>query len=173
MKKFICIVLLILAMGSMYYFSSQEGCTSSQQSHKVVELIDKIRDKVTLTDERLISIKDKIYNELRGYDKEYIVRKAAHFLIYACIGAFMLLALYLFTKKVMFSSIFSFILTVMYAIYDEKRQLEVSGRVSSITDVFIDSSGALLAIILLSILLVTGKGIENLYYFIKKLKNNI
>lgn len=159
MKKAICIVLLILAMGSMYYFSSQEGYTSFQQSHKAVELIDKVRDKVTLTDERLISIKDKIYNELRGYDKEYIVRKAAHFSIYACIGAFMLLVLYLFTKKVMFSSVFSFILTVMYAIYDEKRQLQVSGRVSSITDMFIDSSGALLSIIFLSILLATGKGI--------------
>lgn len=168
MKKAICIVLLILAMGSMYYFSSQEGYTSSQQSQKVVELIDKVRDKVTLTDERLISIKDKIYNELRAYNKEYIVRKAAHFSIYACIGAFMLLVLYLFTKKVIFSSVFSFMLTVMYAIYDEKRQLEVSGRVSSITDVFIDSSGALLAIIFLAMLLLTGKGIENIISFFRQ-----
>ena len=168
MKKAVCIVLLILAMGSMYYFSSQEGYTSSQQSQKVVELIDKVRDKVTLTDERLISIKDKIYNELRGYNKEYIVRKAAHFSIYACIGGSMLLVVYLFTKKVIFSSIFSFILTVMYAIYDEKRQLEVSGRVSSITDVFIDSSGALLAIIFLAILLATGKGIENIISLFKR-----
>lgn len=159
MKKLICIILLILAMGSMYYFSSQEGEISSSQSHKAVEIIDKIRDKVTLTDERLINIKDKIYNELRGYNKEYIVRKAAHFSIYACIGAFMLLVIYLFSKKVILSAVLSFILTIMYAIYDEKRQLSVSGRVSSITDVFIDSSGALLSIIFLSILLVTGKGI--------------
>ena len=65
MKKIICILLLVSVLGGMYYFSSQEGDVSSQQSHKVVEIIDKVRDKVTLKDEKLIEIKDKIYSKLR------------------------------------------------------------------------------------------------------------
>ncbi len=159
MKKIICILLLVSVLGGMYYFSSQEGDVSSQQSHKVVEIIDKVRDKVTLKDEKLIEIKDKIYSKLRYYDKDYIVRKAAHASIYACIGASMLLVIYLFIKKVILSANIAFVLTVMYAIYDEKRQLSVSGRTGSITDVLIDSCGALLAIIVLSIILTTEKGI--------------
>ena len=71
----------------------------------------------------------------------------------------MLLVIYLFIKKVILSANIAFVLTVMYAIYDEKRQLSVSGRTGSITDVLIDSCGALLAIIVLSIILTTEKGI--------------
>ena len=168
MKKIICILLLLLAMSSMYYFSSQDGVTSSQQSQIAVKIIDKIRDKVTLKDERLITIKDKIYNELKAYDKQYIIRKAAHFLIYASIGAFMMLVLYLFSKRISLSANIAFILTILYAIYDENRQLSINGRSGNIIDVFIDSSGALLAIATLSIILATGKGIGFIFNLNKK-----
>ena len=157
MKKILCIILLIFCMGSMYYFTSQDGETSYEQSHKLVEFIDKIRDKVTLKNEKLIVLKDKIIEELRGYNKDYLVRKAAHFGIYACIGAFMMLIIYLFSKKVIFSASFGFILTVIYAIYDEKRQLSISGRSSSYIDILIDSTGALIAIVLLSLILLSKK----------------
>ncbi len=163
MKKFICALLLIISMGSMYYFSSQDGKTSSIQSGEATEVADnifqKLRQEITLTDDRLINIKDKVLNELRTYNKEYLVRKAAHFSIYALIGGFMMLLLYLFSKQVFFSGVISFCLTFMYAVYDEKRQLAVSGRSGNLTDVFIDSSGALTAIIILSFLLLTGKGL--------------
>ena len=66
MKKFICALLLIISMGSMYYFSSQDGKTSSIQSGEVTEVADnifqKLRQEITLTDDRLINIKDKILN---------------------------------------------------------------------------------------------------------------
>ncbi|MEG2195254.1 MAG: VanZ family protein [Terrisporobacter sp.] len=163
MKKFICILLLIISMGSMYYFSSQDGTTSSAQSGKVVEIIQEVvneaREKITLTDDRLIDIKDRVLGKLRTYSKVYLVRKAAHFGLYALIAGFMMLLIYLFSKKVIFSGVFSFIITFMYASYDEIRQLSVEGRSGSITDVLIDSSGALTAIIILAMILLTGKGL--------------
>ena len=165
MKKFIGIVLLILIMGLMYYFSSQDGRTSSGQSNKVIEVIDKARDKVTLKDNRLISIKEKIFNKLKNYVREgYVVRKIAHFSIYACIGIVMAYVIYLFSKKVFMSAFLAFILTSTYAYYDEYRQLSVIGRSGSLKDVLIDSSGALIGVGIFFILTIIFKGIKALFF---------
>lgn len=165
MKKIIGLVLLILCMGSMYYFSSQDGTKSSSQSGKAVQVIDNVRDKVTLNDSRLISVKEKVFDKLKQYgDKGYIVRKIAHFSIYACIGISMAYIIYLFSKKVFISSTLAFMLSIMYAYYDEYRQLSVVGRVGSIKDVFIDSSGALTGILIFCILTIGLNGIKSLIF---------
>lgn len=163
MKKVICILLLVLSMGAMYYFSSQDGRKSSEQSNKVVKAIDEVRNEVTLKDPKLISIKDKIFNKLRGYGKSFVVRKAAHFSIYACIGVSILLVIYIFLKKVTLSAIIAFVLAVMYAVFDERRQLAIDGRAGSIKDVFIDSAGAFTGIFIVAIILLMGKGIWTMF----------
>ena len=65
MKKFLCLLLVVFTMGSMYYFSGQDGVKSKYQSDSVVKIIDKIRDEITLKDERVISIKEKVFNKLK------------------------------------------------------------------------------------------------------------
>lgn len=156
MKKFIVIMLVVLSIGGMYYFSSQNGNISGNQSQIVVNIIDKVRDKVTLKNQNLIKVQTKIYDKLRKLgSKSYIVRKMAHFIIYALIGISLLLFMYVFSKKLMLSSIIAFILSVTYACYDEYRQISIPGRSGSIKDVFIDSCGALTGIILtFSIILI-------------------
>lgn len=156
MKKFIVIMLVVLSIGGMYYFSSQNGNVSGSQSQIVVNIIDKVRDKVTLKNQNLIKVQTKIYDKLRKIgSKSYIVRKMAHFIIYALIGISLLLFMYVFSKKLMLSSIIAFILSVTYACYDEYRQISIPGRSGSIKDVFIDSCGALTGIILtFSIILI-------------------
>ena len=156
MKKFIVIMLVIISIGGMYYFSSQNGNVSGNQSQVVVNIIDKVRDKVTLKNQNLIKVQTKIYDKLRKLgSKSYIVRKMAHFIIYALIGISLLLFMYVFSKKLILSSIIAFILSVTYACYDEYRQISIPGRSGSIKDVFIDSCGALTGIILtFSIILI-------------------
>lgn len=164
MKKVIAILLVFMFAGGMYYFSSQDGTTSSKQSNKVVEIIDEIRDKVTLKDEKIISIKDKVFNKLKQYGtKRYVVRKLAHFSIYLCIGIAMAYLIYLFTKRILISSFLAFILTVIYAYYDEFRQLSVIGRSGSLKDVFIDSLGAFTGILIFTILAGGIKSIKRLF----------
>ena len=98
MKKFLVFMLVVCSIGGMYYFSSQDAQVSGSQSQLVVRFIDKIRDKVTLQDEKLIKIQTKIYEKLKGFgSKSYIVRKMAHFSIYALIGISLLLFIYLFS----------------------------------------------------------------------------
>lgn len=160
MKKAICILLLFFTLGSVYYFTSQDGVTSKGQSDNVVKAIDKVRDEVTLKDKQLISIKEKVFNKLRIYGKSYVVRKMAHFSIYAAVGVTMTLVIYVFSKKIILSSSFAFLLTVMYAFYDEYRQLGIDGRGGSIKDVFIDSFGALTGIIILTVFILFCKGVK-------------
>ena len=167
MKKFICILLLIMSMGTMYYFSSQDGNTSLIQSNRIVDIIEDIRDKVTLQNEDLIKIKNKIKDSLSGYNKNFLVRKAAHFGMYAIIGGIMMIVIYLLSKKVIFSACISFTLTFLYAVFDERRQLNIVGRNGSLTDVFIDSTGDILSISILSLIFLFYKGFK---YILKKHK---
>ena len=149
MKKFIVIMLVILSIGGMYYFSSKDGKVSGSQSQVVVNIIDKVRDKVTLKNQKLIKVQTKVYDKLRKIGtKSYIVRKIAHFIIYGLIGISLLLFIYIFSKKLILSSIMAFILSITYACYDEYRQISIPGRSGSIKDVFIDSCGALTGIVL-------------------------
>lgn len=169
MKKFLVSLLVICSIGSMYYFSSQDAQVSGSQSQSVVKLIDKIRDKITLQDEELIKIQTKVYDKLKGFgSKSYIVRKMAHFGIYALIGTSLLLFIYIFSKKLILSSTIAFLLSIIYACYDEYRQLFVPGRSGSIKDIFIDSSGALTGIILtFTIILI----IKIIIYLFKNILN--
>ncbi|MDU6983232.1 MAG: VanZ family protein [Terrisporobacter othiniensis] len=163
MKKVIYILLLIMSIGAMHYFSSQNGSTSKSQSNAVVEIIDEIRDKVTLKDEKLIKIKDTVMSELKKYSKSMIVRKAAHFSMYAIIGGISMLVIYSFSKQVFLSACLSFTFSVLFAVFDERSQIAIDGRNGNLTDVFIDSSGALLSICILSILFITTKGIKHVF----------
>ena len=161
MKKFLVFMLVVCSIGGMYYFSSQDAQVSGSQSQLVVRFIDKIRDKVTLQDEKLIKIQTKIYEKLKGFgSKSYIVRKMAHFSIY---GISLLLFIYLFSKKLILSSSIALLLSIMYACYDEYRQLSVPGRSGSIKDVFIDSLGALTGITLIFIIILAIKIIVSLF----------
>ena len=164
MKKIIAILLLFMFAGGMYYFSSQDGITSSKQSNTALKVIEEIREKVTLKDERVISIKEKVFNKLKQFgSKSYVVRKLAHFSIYACIGIAMAYVIYLFSKRVLISSFLAFILTAIYAYYDEFRQLSVTGRSGSLKDVFIDSLGAFSGILLFAILAGGIKSIKMIF----------
>ena len=68
------------------------------------------------------------------------------------------------------------ILSITYAYYDEMRQLSVSGRVGSIKDVVIDSSGAFVGICTIFFIVITFKGIRGFLNFIsqksKEIKEN-
>ena len=169
MKKLLCLMLAVLTMGTMYYFSSQKGDVSTVQSDTAVSVIDQIRNEVTLKDHRLISIKEKVFNVLKRYgSKGYIVRKLAHFSIYACIGVSISLFIYVLSKRIYISSVVAMIASISYAYYDEMRQLSVAGRSGNMKDVLIDSTGALTGVLILLIIIVAFKGIRGFLNFLFK-----
>jgi len=159
-------------MGAMYYFSSQEGDVSKHQSDTAVNVIDKMRSEITLKDHKIISVKEKVFNKLKQYgDKGYIVRKMAHFSIYACIGVSISLLVYVLSKRIYIASVLAMIASISYAYYDEMRQLTVDGRVGSMKDVLIDASGAFTGILILFVIVIVFKGIRGFFNFIFRRKS--
>lgn len=139
-KKAICIILVIIWMSAMFWFSNQQGTGSSNTSKKVSKIIVNIIDiKKQYTDAE----KEEIIKVI-----EPIIRKLAHYTLYAIGGILIANCVYQFCGKEKSVMAISAIIGIVYASSDEIHQLMVPGRSGSIKDVIIDSIGILTGIAL-------------------------
>lgn len=132
-KKILAWTLLIGWMIVIFIYSSQPGEVSSEKSEFVIYIFN------------LLGI------DLNGYFGElsgFIVRKAAHMTEYLILFILScnLWRLYLKDNKVLYSS---FLTAFLYACTDEFHQMFVPGRAGMFRDVMIDSSGALIGLLLI------------------------
>ncbi len=135
------IVLLILLFGTFYIifgFSSQDGEESGGISGRVTEFIlEKSNTYKNIEENR----QDEIFERT-----EKIIRKIAHFSIYALVGFLLMGLVSTFKLKEKNRILISLILGVLYATSDEIHQLFSPGRSAQITDVYIDTLGILVGI---------------------------
>ena len=135
------IVLLILLFGTFYIifgFSSQDGEESGGISSRVTEFIlEKSNTYKNIEENR----QDEIFERT-----EKIIRKIAHFSIYALVGFLLMGLVSTFKLKEKTRILISLILGVLYAASDEIHQLFSPGRSAQITDVYIDTLGILVGI---------------------------
>ena len=135
------IVLLILLFGTFYIifgFSSQDGEESGGISSRVTEFIlEKSNTYKNIEENR----QDEIFERT-----EKIIRKIAHFSIYALVGFLLMGLVSTFKLKEKNRILISLILGVLYATSDEIHQLFSPGRSAQITDVYIDTLGVLVGI---------------------------
>ncbi|MBD5390447.1 VanZ family protein [bacterium] len=144
-KNVILIIIAIAWMGVIFYFSHQNGNTSSSMSNRVTQTVVRIfiPNFSDLT-------KQEQTNILK--DTSFIIRKLAHYSEYAILGLFLFSAVYVFTKNQKIVFLISGSLGVLYAISDEFHQSFISGRAPMVKDVLIDSIGLLTALFLLGII---------------------
>lgn len=83
---------------------------------------------------------------------EYFVRKGAHMTEFAILSVLLFVWLGLWEMALLRRSVAAFLATAVYAASDEIHQLFVAGRSGRISDVLIDSSGALLGVIVFILL---------------------
>ena len=154
LRKVIKFTLVICCMLIIFMFSSDSGTASSKKSDSVIiNLVEVISNK-------------KVNNKDRDkYIEKYVfpVRKCAHFTIYLILGILVISLLSEYRILNFKTVLYTLLIVFLYACSDEFHQLFVSGRSSEIGDVLIDSSGALLAILILSILFMIIKGIKNIF----------
>ena len=121
-------IILFLWMGIIFYMSHQPGNISSQQSDLVLKILESIGINLTSS---------------LGEFSTLLIRKVAHVSEY-----FILCYLFIKVTEQYFDSkkaiIFAIIFTVTYAISDEIHQYFIPGRAMAITDIIIDSIGAIL-----------------------------
>ena len=121
---------MVVDMAVIFMFSSQNAEKSSQVSKSIVEtVVEKIIEK-----------------EVKPESLEKIIRKSAHFALFALLGvfAFLMLKTSGYIRKNMYIFAFTLLICIVYAISDEVHQLFVSGRDGNVADVVIDTSGALI-----------------------------
>jgi len=134
-KAVIAWLAVLIWMGVIFYFSHQPGDVSGETSGRIVEMISgavtTVLPFVDIPEEGL----------------HFVIRKGAHFSVYAVLG---LLSFNAFLqsgvreKKALF---FAWLLATAYAGVDEYHQTFIPGRSGEVTDVMIDSAGAITGIL--------------------------
>ncbi len=123
-------------MGVIFYFSHQPGLESAQTSGWLTNIVETIAYIFNVSSTEV--------------DLHLLVRKGAHFTEFAILGLLLFIALYFTREKLLSSSVIVLIIGVAYGTFDELHQLYIPGRSCQITDMLIDASGVLVAILLCS-----------------------
>ena len=142
MKKIISIILLVLWMSLIFYFSHQPSYTSDKTSKGVIDKLINIVEKVSkyeFNEEELNIINKSLV---------FPVRKSAHFIIYLILGILFYNLIRLYMNKNFKILIISILMCVIYACSDEIHQLFIFGRSGELRDVLIDFIGSLLGVMI-------------------------
>ena len=132
MKKNKYLILTILWMLFIFVMSQTPGNDSSKQSNFIVDIIIHI---LPITRDTL----------------SFIVRKCAHMFSYCILAIFLFMSVY--EDNIKKAIIIAFLGTFLYACSDEFHQLFIPGRAGQIRDVCIDSTGALIMILIIYFIL--------------------
>ena len=136
----LCWTLVALCMTFIFIMSAKEADESSRISGGLIERICEL--VVPGFAERTEAQRAETVEAMQGF-----VRKAAHFTVYALLGALTVQALFCHTDGRAAVILISFAVCVVYAVSDEVHQLFVPGRSGEVRDVLIDSLGAALGIL--------------------------
>lgn len=154
--RIITMFFLVLTFISIFNFSNQDGQTSGGLSRKVAR---KIVDVFPYTKNLKEETKNKIVEK-----SQPIIRKGAHLSIYTLVGIFIMSYISTYKIHLKYKFLISILVGLIYASSDEIHQSFIPGRTASIIDVGIDTSGVLLGIILVLIIISVYKALtENNY----------
>ncbi len=143
----VTVILLLLWMCLIFSLSAENADTSSDTSTGFIITAVKIfyPDFNNLTEAEQLSF-------IAPY--HIWVRKAAHFTLYAVLGALSFFTLITYTKiPLKLRLLFSAAICLVYAASDEIHQLFIPGRSGEVRDVLIDFCGSAFAILILSLFL--------------------
>ena len=123
-------ILAILCMVAIFMLSNQTGDESKELSENVRGLFFKLIGNIL---------------------DSFIVRKFAHFFEYLALAFLLSCALFMTRKR--FSPIPAFAASLIYSVSDEIHQYFIPERACRVFDVFVDSCGAVLGILIFAALL--------------------
>ena len=148
---FLCLSVALAV--TIFLFSAEPATESADRSTGLAEIV--------------LSLCFPAWNELPQGEQEallaetdHLLRKTAHFCVYAALGALLCLTSLGFWAKRYVHALRSLIIGALYAISDEVHQAFVPGRGPGIGDVILDSIGVLvgiLAILLLAKIIIKRK----------------
>ena len=135
-------ILAVAWMCLIFSFSSQPATESSKVSGGLCHhMVERVNDTfhLDMTEKQQLAMAEKI---------EYPVRKAAHMTEYFLLAIAISFPLYVYGVRGIWLMILAGIVCVGFAGLDEYHQSFVGGRTPAVKDVCIDSTGALIGILL-------------------------
>lgn len=140
-KKIVKLLLIIIWMGVIFSFSSDNGEVSESKSDGLILKVYKIFDNRELSKSEERKIIDTFV---------FPIRKLAHFTEYMILGLLVISFINEYKQINIRSIILAIILCCLYAASDEIHQLFSEGREGRIFDIFVDTCGASFGILVLS-----------------------
>ena len=139
------LLLTVLLAGVIFYMSSEPATESSERSTTIAaELLPLVHPAFeTLPPEEQKAMLSSA---------DHILRKTAHFCVYGVLGVLLLLYSLCFAAKPPAHMLRALLAATVYAASDEIHQAFVPGRGSAVTDVLLDSAGALCGILFIWLL---------------------
>lgn len=119
----------------IFYFSSQPATESNELSVGITEMIVEQAEQVS----SILTFNIVSFN--------HIVRKSAHFFLYLVLGVLVMSSFRKSKANKIWMIGKAIFVCVLYAISDEIHQLFVPGRGARVMDVFIDSTGAIVGVL--------------------------
>lgn len=139
--RIILILLLLCTFFIIFVFSSQNGDTSGGISTRITESILEKSNRYNALEEEQ---KNKVSNRI-----EKIIRKIAHFSIYAMVGFLLMGLLSTYKLKNKWRIVITILIGILYAISDEVHQSFSPGRTPKITDIYIDTLGIIFGMLII------------------------
>ena len=144
--RIILLILIFLNCFTIFNFSSEMKDETENRSGRVVEFISNF----------IPGIKDMPEAEREVFKQEVldpIVRKVAHLTIYTTLGMLSMCLALTYKGTNYQKGLTSLVFCLLYSISDEIHQLFVPGRSGQIRDVFIDTLGAIIGILLINLVI--------------------
>ncbi len=148
--RFICLIFICLICVIIFLMSAKTGEESGNLSGSFIQFFVRIFNSnfENLSPQEQQTIIDSY---------QFIVRKGAHFFIFAALGFFTVGFLNTYNNLRYFkSSIFSLIFVSLYAASDETHQLFTLDRGGRFSDVLLDTSGGIFGILIMFLLFRAG-----------------
>lgn len=134
------LLLTVLLAGMIFYMSSETATESGERSHSIVATV------IRVFCPEFDSLSSAAQTELLA-SGDHILRKCTHFATYALLGGLVCLSSLGFFASPAAHLCRSLFLSALYAASDEIHQSFVPGRGPALTDVLLDSAGALCGIL--------------------------
>ena len=152
--RYLLMICIVVICSTIFKFSSDISTKSSGKSIKMSGIVIDIfgNGRNMSEEERMVAIKNI----------EHIIRKLAHFSIYFLLGAFLMLTAGTFKWENCIRFDVSVLFALVYAMSDEFHQLFVSGRSCEFRDVCIDTIGASFGILLVLVIFILVKKVQEL-----------
>lgn len=132
----ISVILMVICMIMIFFFSSQNMVDTNILSHKVTFRLAEI--VFSNFDAQTAEIQNFMTDQLNLF-----VRKMAHFLLFFVLGFASSAAAYIFGKNYRRSFLSGFAVSLIYGTLDELHQCYVPGRTPLVRDAVIDAFGGI------------------------------